>query len=492
MRTIIAGLLLAALPTAAAVAAPQDARGAQDAPVTDRATAPAPDGFPSEPPANAAPRDFALPQTTTYSLRNGMRVTLVPYGNVPKVLVRGVVRVGNLNDGDQPYIADLTADLMTQGAGDLDAAGLAERAAGMGGSLGIGVGADRTFLTLDVLSEHVADAIGLMGDVLREPTLPEGELDRLKADLTRNLSVARSQPGTQADEAFGAILYPGHPYAGQLPTDEQVAAYTLDDVARFHRNEFGARRTHLYVVGRYDERQVRRAVRRAFRRWEEGAEPLVLPVPEPETPRTVLIDRPGAVQSTIRLGLRVPPEDGQVDLAAADTLLGGYFSSRITRNIREDKGYTYSPYSYVDANKEGAAWAQAADIQIESTGPAVTEILSEIERLRAEAPSDEEAEAIRNYMSGIFVVRLAGRGGVAAQLAYADLHGLGADYLEGYVGKVRALTPEALRAAAEAHLDPAAMSLVVVGDTGVTAPQIREVALFGERLDEEGTAEEAP
>ena len=443
------------------------------------------DDFPSEPPATAEPRGFDLPEVTTYSLRNGLTVTMVPYGNVPKAIVRAVVMTGNVDDGDQPYISDLTADMLEQGAGGLDAAGLAERAASMGGELGVGVGENRTFVTLDVLSEDVPDAVDLIASVLREPALPEGELERLKADMVRDLSVAASQPGVQASEAFGALVYPGHPYAGQLPEPEQVAAYTADDVRAFHAGQYGAQRTHLYVVGQFGERKVRRAVRRAFRKWDAGPEATEIDVPEAQAPQVVLIDRPDSVQSTVQMGLRVPPVDGEVALDAADTLLGGYFSSRITRNIREDKGYTYSPASYVDAPKGAASWREAADIQIQSTGPAIAEVLSEVERLREEAPSEAETDGIRNYMSGVFVVQLASRGGLAAQLAEANLHGLGPEYLEGYVGKVRALTPEAIRAAAEEHLDPARMQLVVVGDTSRTGPQLRELPAFADRLGED-------
>lgn len=447
--------------------------------------------FPSEPPAVAEPKGFDLPDIETYQLKNGVNVTLVPYGNVPKAFVRAVVRAGNLNDGDQPWIADLTADLLEQGAGDRDAGDLAEAAAAMGGSLGIGVGTDRTFATLDVLSENVGEAVALMADVLTNPALPEGELERLKADMIRNLSVAQSQPGTQANEAYGKLVYPGHPYAGGLPTAEQIEAYTIDDVRRFHAEEFGGARTHIYVVGQFDERRTKRAIRRAFRKWDEGDAPLTLGVPEPADPQVVLIDRPDSVQSTIRLGKRVPAEDGTVELDAADTLLGGYFSSRITRNIREDKGFTYSPFSTIATDFGAANWYEGADIQIQSTGPAIAEILGEIERLRGEAPSQEEVEGIRNYLSGVFVLRLASRGGLAGQIAYTDLHGLGADYLEGYVGKVRALTADDLQEAAAEHLDPEAMHLVVVGDVSQTRPQLAEVAIFGERLDpdEEAGAE---
>jgi predicted Zn-dependent peptidase len=188
------------------------------------------------------------------------------------------------------------------------------------------------------------------------------------------------------------------------------------------------------------------------------------------------------VQSTIRLGKRVPPVDGTLELEAADTILGGYFSSRITRNIREDKGYTYSPNSAVSPEYRAAYWRQNADITTEATGPAIAEIIKEIRGLQATPPPQEELEGVKNYMSGVYVIGLASRAGMANNLAYANLHGLGLKYLENYVTLVNALTPEAVQAAAKTNLDVEEMSLVVVGDIEKTRGQLEKLEDFSGKL----------
>lgn len=436
-----------------------------------------------EPPAGAEPQGFTLPSIESFELRNGVKVTLVTYGRAPKVAIRAVVRVGNLNDGETPWIADLTAEMMGEGAAGKSASEVALEAARMGGDLNIGVGLDETFVTMDVLSETAPDAIGLIADVVQRPDFPESEFDRIQQNLLRNISVASTRPQTIAQNAFMKSIYPGHPYSNAvLPDADAFAGLNMDQVRSFHRDNFGGARTHLYIVGQFNRRQVRRAINRAFRAWEEGRVPLKLTPSMPDEPQVQLIDRPGAVQSTIRLGKRVLPLDETVNLEAADTILGGYFSSRITRNIREDKGYTYSPNSAVSVEYNAAYWRQNADITSEATGPALTEIIKEIRGLHESPPPEEELTGIKNYMNGVFVIRLASRGGMARQLAFVNLHELGVEYLENYVASVQALSGEDAQNAAVIHLPVEDMSLTVVGDLESVIPQLEAVPEFSDQL----------
>jgi predicted Zn-dependent peptidase len=435
------------------------------------------------PPVGSEPRGFDLPKIESYTLRNGMEVTLVPFGRVPKAFVLGAVQVGNLHDGDTPWISDLAADMMAEGAGGKSASEIALEAALMGGDVNVGVGLDQTTVSMDVLSESVPDAIELIASVLQQPNFPEGEFGRIQQNRLRNISIGATQPGTIAQDAFTKSLYPNHPYStATLPDAETFAALTLEDAKAFHGANFGAKRTHLFVVGQFDRREVKRAVSDAFRRWGGGPDPLDLAPAMPEGPEVKLVDRPGAVQSTIRLGKRVPPVDQTLDLEGADTILGGYFSSRITRNIREDKGYTYSPNSAISLEKGAAYWRQNADITSEATGPALAEVIKEIRGLQDAPPPDDEMRGIKNYMNGIFVIQLASRFGVANRLSFVNLHGLGTEYLENYVSTVEALTPQSVQDAAKEHLAINEMSLTVVGDLASVRPQLEALPDFADQL----------
>ncbi len=156
-----------------------------------------------------------------------------------------------------------------------------------------------------------------------------------------------------------------------------------------------------------------------------------------------------------------------------NVLLGGSFSSRITSNIREQKGYTYSPQGQLSSRYRDAYWIEIADVTTNVTGPALKEILGEIDRLQAEPPSETELKAFQNYRVGVFVLQNSSRGGITGQLEFVDLHGLPADYLNGYVARVYAVTPAQVQEMAKKYLQDDKATIVVVGDRKVIEEQVK-------------------
>ena len=438
--------------------------------------------FPSTPPEPGPPRAFDLPEGRTFALGNGVDVTLVPYGATPKATVSVVIRAGNVDEGPgQTALADLVAGLLTEGTATRSSQEIARQAAELGGSISAGAGLDQTSVTSRVLSEFVPEAVGLVADVVRRPAFPQAAVRRVRQDQLRGAAVARSQPGTLARAAFTRALYGDHPYhAVVLPDPAQIEAFTRDDVRAFYDAHVGPERTRIYVVGRFDEAAVEAAVRDAFGDWTGG------PGPADPTPpvavsgrRVILVDQPGAAQSNVTIGLPTidPTADDFVALQVTNALLGGSFGSRITRNIREDKGYTYSPGSAVSARFRDAYWAESAAVQTSFTGPAIAEILFEIDSLATTPPSADELEGIQNYLAGTFVLQNSSAGGIASYLAFLDLHGLGRDYLEGYVERVYAVTPEDVRRVTRDYIRAGDAAIVVVGDRAVVEAQL---APFGD------------
>ncbi len=285
-------------------------------------------------------------------------MTLVPYGTIPKVTVHLAIDAGNVDETPQQvWLADLTGALLKEGTRTRSAEAVAESLAKMGGSLGVGVGLDVTSITTDVLSEFAAGAVGVLADVAQHPALPASELPRLKADLARTLSLQRSQPQSLANEQFARALYGDHPYGRIFPTEAMLDGFTHADVQAFHARTYGASRAHLYVVGRFDADAVRKAIRASFGSWPRGTAARRTP-PTPSMTRTLhVIDRPKAPQSTLYIGLPVidPSHPDYIALRVTNALLGGSFASRITANIREQKGYTYSPNSSLSVAPEGRA-----------------------------------------------------------------------------------------------------------------------------------------
>lgn len=430
------------------------------------------------------PKPFQLPATDHYQLPNGLAITLIPYGVAPKTVVSLRVQVGGLNEGDDPWLSDVAAELMTEGAGERSSADLATAAAGMGGKIVVGSGNLTTQVTIDVLSEHAPKAIALVGDVAQRPALPGSELARIKTNLGRRLAQAIAQPGVLADVALARTLYgDAHPFGRPLATLEQLDGYTLEQVKAFHATEFGAKRAHLYVAGRFDAMKVKAAIHEAFGDWAPGPEPLALPGNHAPGPQVILVDRPGAPQTTLRLAFDAPLAGSPDDIAyrTMNQLLGGAFISRITTNIREDKGYTYAPVSDIDFTPGEATWIFQADVSTEVTGASLKEVFAEIRRMQREAPSDKESKGIRTYMAGLFAIENSTSGAVVNTVATRDLLGLPDDWFEDYVPAVLAVTSEQMRDAAAASLPLDKITLIAVGDLKAidsqlkTLPELRNI-----------------
>jgi len=427
------------------------------------------------PPEPGKPKGFSVPAPHKFTLDNGMAVTLVEYGTLPKVTVRLAVRTGNIDEkAGEVWLSDVAGDLLSQGTETRTAAQIAEAAARMGGELNVAVGEDRTDLTGDVLSEFGPEMAALIADVAIHPKFPESELARLKGDRQRQLSIAKSQPQQMASEKFRALLYGDHPYGRLFPTEEMLKGFTIEQVRAFYDSNYGAARAHLYAAGKFDGKAMEAAIRKAFSGWKRGAAPSVnLPKPKSEH-RLETVDRPGAVQSTIYLGMPVtdPSSSDWVALGVMNSLLGGSFGSRITSNIREQKGYTYSPNSQVSTRYRDGYWVETADVTTKDTGASLKEILAEIKKLQTDPPSEAELKGIQNYLAGTFVLQNSSRGSIISQLAFVDLHGLPEDYLNTYVSRVYAVTPAQVRQMAAKYIQSDKATIVVVGDKKVIAEQV--------------------
>ncbi len=428
------------------------------------------------PPAPGTPKGFSVPKPTTLTLDNGLGVTLVPYGTVPKVSVNLAVLTGNVDEkANEVWLADLAGDMLSEGTATRSASKIAEDAARMGGALEIAVGPNRTDIGGDVLSEFGPEMVALVADVVQHPKFPESELGRLKADRARQLSIQKSQPQPLAQEKFRAVLYGDHPYGRIFPTEAMLQGYTVAQVRDFYDRNFGAARSRIYVVGRFDATAMEAAIRKAFAGWKRGPAPNTSR-PKPRSERAVyLIDRPGAPQSTLDVGMPVidPSNPDWDKLYLTNVLLGGSFASRITSNIREQKGYTYSPQGQLSNRYRDAYWIEIADVTTNVTGPALKEIFAEIDRLQAEPPTEKELRAFQNYRAGVFVLQNSSRSGITGQLEFVDLNGLPADYLNGYVARIYAVTPAEVQEMAKKYLQDDKATIVVVGDRKLVEEQVK-------------------
>ncbi|HSP07734.1 MAG TPA: pitrilysin family protein [Acidobacteriota bacterium] len=420
------------------------------------------------PPEGGKPKDFQLPAKQTKTLANGLGAVLVPYGTTPKATVSVIVKTGNLHEGaQQVWLAELTAQTLKEGAAGMDTKAIARKAAAMGGEINVQIGPEDTRISGSVLSEYTPDLIRLLADVVTRPSFPESEVERVKKDMKRDLSVQKAVPQAQALEKFTALMFGDHPYGRQFPTEEMLDSYNTDRVKAFYGANFGAVRTKVYVVGKFDSPKAMTAIEQSFGSWIRGPEVSYPPAKPSHLAQKATVERAGAPQTTIMFGTPVidPSNPDYVALRVANALLGGSFGSRITRNIREDKGYTYSPSGVLQAGYRTAYWYELADVTSEHTADSLREIQKEIERLQNEPPSAEELKGIQNYVAGVFVLQNSSQQGIIAQLHFQDLHGLGDDYLSNYVKKVYAVTPEKVQQLIRDQIKKDEMTLVMVGDS---------------------------
>ena len=257
----------------------------------------------------------------------------------------------------------------------------------------------------------------------------------------------------------------------------QLAGYRLADVKQFHDTQFGARRSTLYVIGQFDKAAVRAAAERAFGSWTAGPPRKQLLARFNAGPKLVLADRPGSEQTTVRLAFAAPAVGSATDVPfrVTDALLGGSFGSRITANIREDKGFTYSPYSNIAGRPGGASWVWSGDITPSVTGKAMAEVFKEIRRLQADPPAAAEAQGMKTYAGSYLLMRTTSADLIAGQLVRADLLGLKPSYFDSYVQRAMAVTPAQISTLAKTDLPIDRLVMVVVGDMKSVEPQLMEL-----------------
>jgi predicted Zn-dependent peptidase len=337
----------------------------------------------------------------------------------------------------------------------------------MGGTFNVTSGRETITLGGTVLSEFADEYIAVIADVIMHPGLLPADLERLKDDLKRNLSVEKNSPYSIANNAFRNAVFAGHPLAAFLSTEPIINGFTISRVKDFYLRNFGAKRAALYVVGKFDTASTTAAVKAAFSKWIPGPDAPNNKPPDLLTGAPIIVDRPDSKQTYLIIGRPTIPVNDKdyTALYVADALLGGAFGSRITTNIREDKGYSYSPYSSL-TNIAGSTslWMESAEVTSEHAIAALTEVEKEIKKLGEEAPTATELGGVQRYLSGLFVIWNSDPSGIIYQLDFLHRHKLPDSYLTGFVKSINAVTPAQVQAVVKKQLDRSKMTVVLVGD----------------------------
>jgi predicted Zn-dependent peptidase len=433
-------------------------------------------------PALSEERQISWPNRTRARLSNGLEVVLAESHAVPKFHGELLFRSGNAAVAERaPGLAELTATVVRTGTAKRASRQIEEDLRRIGADLSSSAGADTSAISFAGLSEFADSLLELVNELAREAAFPEAEFERERRQFLEEVKLQRTQPGFLAGERLRKVLFGAHPYAQVTPSEEQVAAFQRDELTAVYREFYTPENALLLLVGDFDSAAMLEAAEKVFGSWT-GKKPQAKVAPAPANPRgrrVYLVHVPGAVQAQILAGChaitRKHPD--WVKLGLTNSLFGGAFNSRLVMNIREDKGYTYSPRSGVNALRQHGYFSVSAAVRNEVVAASLTEIFYELDKLRALPVPEAELLDTQNYLSGVFSMGLATQEGLLGQLVTVELNELPQDYLETYRAKVRAVTPADMLAMAGKYFDSANLQIVVVGDRAHIEPQ---AALFGE------------
>jgi zinc protease len=432
-------------------------------------------------PALAPERAVTWPKRTRAKLANGLEIVLAESHSIPKFHGELVFRSGNAAALHRaPGLADMTATVVRTGTKNRASRKLEEDLRGIGADLSSSAGADSSAIAFAGLSEFSEELLATVNELAREASFPEAEFERERRQKLEEVKLERTSPGFLASERLRKVLFGAHPYGTVTASEAQVAAYKRDDLLQTYKDFYTPENALLIMVGDFDPAAMTKTIEKIFGQWtgKKPSTPEAASAATPNGRRVYLVDVPGAVQSQILLGChaitRKHPD--WVKLGLTNSLYGGAFNSRLVMNIREDKGYTYSPRSGVHPMRQGGYFSISAAVRNDVVAASLTEMFYELDKLRAlPVPASEFADA-QNYVSGMFSMGLATQSGLLSQLATVAINELPDDYLETYRDKVRAMTPADLQATARKYLDSANMQIIIVGDRRQIEEQSR---LFG-------------
>jgi len=447
------------------------------------ATVQMPDPF-AQVPSLGPERPVVWPARTRRKLANGLEVVLVESHTIPKFTGELYFRSGNAvaaATAKSPGLAEITATVVRTGTEKRSSRQIEEDLRRIGADVGTSAGADTSAIGFNGLAEFSGDLLKLVAELAQQASFPADEFERERRQMIEGLRIARTTPSFLASERMRRVLFGAHPYAIIAPTETQVKEYRLGQLVEYYCAYYTPGNALLIAVGDFAAPQMMEQIERIFGSWKPATVPVVpdTTLPELHGRRVHLVDLPESVQTQVVVAnhaiTRKHPD--WLRLALANSIYGGAFNSRLIMNIREQKGYTYSPRSGVHALRQHGYFSVNAAVRNDVVAASLTEIFYEIDRLRSLAVGEDELSDARTYMSGVFSLGLATQDGLASQLSTVYLNELPDNELETYRQRVRALSAADVLTAARAYFDSPNAQITIVGDRGQIGDQ---AGLFGE------------
>jgi zinc protease len=403
------------------------------------------------------------------TLPNGLQVIALRHATVPKVTaILGIQSGLAVDPAEKAGLAQFVVDLAQEGTATRTSEQIKREVFGLGANLSGFAGQDVTTFQMRGLNNTLPQMLTIMADVVRNPSLPQAELDLMKARTAQQLQAQAASPQYVNNKLFRQTLFGDHPYARVGVTPETLPAIDRQSIVNFQQSYYRPNNATLIVVGDISANAVFAAAERTFGSWERRALPenKTAPLPELKGRTLVFVQRPNSVQSSISVGNFTPKRDDPrwYTLQLTNQIFGAAFDSRLVRNIREEKGYTYSPQSVFQSMGQGGLYRAVADVRNDVTGATLKEIYAEIDKLRAGGPLPEELNDAKQYARGLFVIQNASQTGLANTLSTMTTYELPKDYPETFQRQISQPSAEAIKTGAQMLLGSEDSVVTVVGD----------------------------
>jgi zinc protease len=431
----------------------------------------------------AATGELKLPPFHESTTSSGLRVLAAERGPLPLVSLRLVMRAGSAMDPPGKFgLADFTGRLLRRGTARLSADDIDEAIEFVGASFAVGVNEDTLSLHLTTPAEHFPAMLGVLGQLVREPSFPEKEVVSARERTLAQFANDLDDPSVIADRAFTLAMWGDHPYGHDVGgSAAHVRTFTREDVVRFHRERMVPRTALMTVVGTIDPEVVAAEAEKAFAGWEgaSDAPQIVVPVVErlARPGQVILVDKPDQTQSQVRIGgpgFRMGHPD-YFPATAMNIALGGGFTSRLVNEIRVERGLSYGVNSYFDLMTAGGVFGISTFTKTESTREIIDVALGEVAKVRQKGITPKELKSGQTYLAGLYPLRTETNESVASVMADVTLYGLGDDWVERFRDRLRAVTPKQVSAVAAKYCFPEPPTLVVLGKASAVRKQLEKL-----------------
>ena len=449
----------------------------------------------TKPPVTGKPRDLLFPEYYEQVFSNGVKLYVINDSRLPLVTTRIIFKTGSSEDefesGNKSGLASIVSELITKGTNSLKATEIAEKIDYHGAVLSSGCDYDATYITSSSLKKYFPFIFSLTFDLIRESVFSEEELQREKNQVINSLLSCYDEGEFLAERLFKKIVYKNSPYANNIEgIVSSVNNIKRDDILNFYKSFYAPANMVIALVGDITPVEAEKLVISKLTGWDSQA---IKNRPVPKTrfeqkTKSYIYDRKGAVQSNIRLGhLGIERKNPDfVKISVMNTLLGGYFTSRINKNLREVNGFTYGARSYFSWKKFQGDFSVETDVKNSLTAKAVKEIIYEIKKIRDEFVTEDELFSVKNYLSGNFPLQLETPNAIATKVLNLELYELDKNFYNTYITAINSVTKEDIKNCAEKYLHPENLAIAIVSNLSETKKEMEEIGEVevAEKIDE--------